>query len=143
MGDQNTILDAANARHLIRRAGFGAPLDQVSNFTGMTRGEAADERSDIFGLGALLYLILTGRPPYTADKSLELLVLAQEGKVVPPRRLARGVPRALEAVCLKALAEFPANRYASATELAEEVKRWLAGEPVAAYDGTSHPGSPT
>ena len=43
MGDQNTILDAANARHLIRRAGFGAPLDQVANFTGMTRGEAADE----------------------------------------------------------------------------------------------------
>jgi hypothetical protein len=43
MGDQNTILDAANARHLIRRAGFGAPLDQVASFTGMTRGEAADE----------------------------------------------------------------------------------------------------
>jgi uncharacterized protein (DUF1800 family) len=43
MGDENTILDAAGARHLIRRAGFGAPLDQVENFTGMTRGEAADE----------------------------------------------------------------------------------------------------
>jgi uncharacterized protein (DUF1800 family) len=43
MGDENTILDAAGARHLIRRAGFGAPLDQVDNFTGMTRGEAADE----------------------------------------------------------------------------------------------------
>src|SRR5262249_40288326 len=97
------------------------------------RGEPADELSDVFGLGGLLYLILTGRPPYVADDRRELERLAWEGKGTAPRRLAGGVPRPLEAVCLKAMKKAPADRYQSAAELAEEVKRWLAGEPVAAY----------
>jgi RNA polymerase sigma factor (sigma-70 family) len=98
------------------------------------RGEAdcVDRRSDVFGLGAVLYLILTGRAPYVAPEWIDVLIQAQAGRVTPPRRLARQVPRALEAVCLKALAKERVDRYRSAAELGDEVKRWLAGEPVTA-----------
>jgi hypothetical protein len=94
------------------------------------RGEQTDARSDVFGLGALLYLILTGRPPHDSPSAIGTVLLAREGKVTPPRRLAPDVPRALETICLKALAPEPSDRYQSAAELAVEVKRWLAGEPL-------------
>jgi serine/threonine-protein kinase len=81
----------------------------------------------------VLYEILTGRPPYAANDTLELLLLAREARVTPPRRLAAWVPRPLEAACLKALQARPEDRYATAAELADEVKRWLAGEPVKAW----------
>jgi tetratricopeptide (TPR) repeat protein/tRNA A-37 threonylcarbamoyl transferase component Bud32 len=99
------------------------------------RGEMQriDRRSDVFGLGAMLYEVLTGRPPFTGSDADEVLVLAQQGKVVPPRSAAGWVPRPLEAVCLKALAARPGDRYQGAAELADEVKRWLAGEPVQAW----------
>jgi tRNA A-37 threonylcarbamoyl transferase component Bud32 len=97
------------------------------------RGGLTDERSDVYGLGAVLYLILTGRPPHVARHSFEVLQLAREGKVMPPRHLGGDVPRGLEAICLKALAEEPSGRYQGAAELALEVKHWLAGDPVAAY----------
>jgi serine/threonine-protein kinase len=93
--------------------------------------ERIDRRTDVFGLGALLHEVLTGQPPYPGqDRVLEQ---AQHGKVTSPRLLHRGVPRPLEAACLKALAERPEERYHSAAELADEVKRWLAGESVAAW----------
>jgi serine/threonine-protein kinase len=76
--------------------------------------------SDIFALGATLHAILTGRAPRADRKDA-------------PRRANRTVPRALRAVCLKAMAERPADRYTTAAELGAEVERWLAGEPVAAY----------
>jgi tetratricopeptide (TPR) repeat protein len=89
-----------------------------------------DRRSDVFGLGAILYEVLTGRPPYSGEGIVEQ---AQTCRPASPRALARGVPAALEAVCLKALARRPEQRYLSAQELGEEVKRWLSGEPVQAY----------
>jgi tetratricopeptide (TPR) repeat protein/tRNA A-37 threonylcarbamoyl transferase component Bud32 len=95
--------------------------------------ERIDRRTDVFGLGAILYEILTGRPPYAGKDRAEVLAQAQEGKVAAPRLLARWVPRPLEAVCLKALAVRPEDRFQAAAELAEEVKRWLAGEPVRAW----------
>src|SRR5262249_22921115 len=93
--------------------------------------ERLDRRTDVFGLGALLYEVLTGQPPYRDEDRDRVLAQARQGKVTPPRSLHWGVPRPLEAVCLKALAERPEDRYQSAGELAEELKRWLAGEPVA------------
>src|SRR5262249_25421236 len=71
--------------------------------------------SDVFSLGAILYTALTGKPPYGGDGS-EVLRQACEGQVIPARRQNPGVPRALEAVCARAMAAEPAGRYADARE---------------------------
>src|SRR5262249_35072609 len=89
--------------------------------------------SDIYGLGATLYAILTGRAPIQGEDRDEVLEKARRGEFLPPRQLQRDIPRALEAVCLKALAFAPEGRYATALELAAEVEHWLADEPVSAY----------
>jgi hypothetical protein len=97
------------------------------------RLQAIDERSDVYGLGAILYDILTGRPPFEGVDSQQILQRVIHDTPDRPRSLVATVPAALEAVCLKALAKEPSGRYASATELAAEVRHWLAGEPVTAY----------
>ena len=86
--------------------------------------------SDVFSLGATLYQLLTGRPPY---QGWQALVDAAAGKFPRPRQVRRDVPPALEAVCLKAMAHRPEDRYATAQELARDVDRWLADEPTTAY----------
>jgi serine/threonine-protein kinase len=92
-----------------------------------------DTRSDVYGLGAVLYEILTGRPPFAGQERTGLLRRVVHEPPAPPRALVAATPRALEGVCLKALAKKPGGRYGSAKELAAEVQRWLAGEPVRAY----------
>jgi serine/threonine-protein kinase len=87
-------------------------------------------RSDVFSLGATLYAILTGQAPYEGP---EAVVQAALGEVVPARHRKRCVPAALEAVCAKAMAAKPEDRYPSAKALAQDVQRWLADEPVSAY----------
>jgi serine/threonine-protein kinase len=89
--------------------------------------------SDIYGLGAILYEILAGRPPFAGDEPRDILRQVVEDEPTRPRSLRPSAPAALEAVCLKAMAKDPAARYASASELAQEVRRYLADEPVAAY----------
>jgi serine/threonine protein kinase/Tfp pilus assembly protein PilF len=97
------------------------------------RPDLVDVRTDVYGLGAILYEILTSRPPFVGTDTHDVLRRVRQEPPVPPRRLNRGAPAALEAVCLKALVKVPALRYAEAGELAQEVQRWLADEPVAAY----------
>jgi tetratricopeptide (TPR) repeat protein len=89
------------------------------------------KRTDIFGLGAILYEILTGCPPFDGDPRAEVLARV----TVPPRvrRPRLRIDPALEAVCLKAMAHRPEDRYDSAEALAEELRRWLADEPVTAW----------
>jgi serine/threonine-protein kinase len=89
--------------------------------------------SDVYGLGAILYEILTGQPPFAGADVSEVLSNVVRQQPTPPRRVWPGVPRPLEAVCLRALAKQPADRYASAADLARDVQRWLADEPVSAY----------
>jgi serine/threonine protein kinase len=92
-----------------------------------------DARSDIYVLGAVLFEILTGRPPGQGATALETIHrLVTEG---PPRARAvkPTVPRELDAVCARAMARVPADRYASAADLGRDVERWLAGEPVSVY----------
>ena len=89
--------------------------------------------SDIYALGATLYKVLTGLVPISGRSSSEILDKVKRGDVPPPRTLHHDVPRPLEAICLKAMAFRPETRYAHATEMADDLERWLADEPVLAY----------
>ena len=88
--------------------------------------------TDVFLLGATLYKILTGRPPYQSEKQTENLLRASKGQFPTPRSVG-AVDPALEAICLKAMQPLPSERYATALELANELGDWLQGRPVAAY----------
>jgi serine/threonine-protein kinase len=89
--------------------------------------------SDVYSLGAMLYCLLTGQAPFAAGALEVVLQRVQNGEFPPPRQVKRSVPAALEAICLKAMAREPAERYATARALAEDVQRWLADEPVSAW----------
>lgn len=89
--------------------------------------------SDIYSLGATLFHLLTGRPPITGHNIDEILECVEAGDFEPPRNLNALVPKPLEAICLKAMAQDENARYASAVELADEIEHWLADEPVKAY----------
>ena len=99
------------------------------------RGEPAGPAGDIFSLGLVLYAILTGRSAFEklSGRGADRLQAVRDAAIVPPRRRDPGLPRALEAVCLKALAARPEDRYASACALADDVQKWLADEPVTAW----------
>ncbi len=90
-------------------------------------------RADIYSLGATLYCLLTGRSPFDGGDLAVLLGQIRAGAFPRPRQVDPAVDPALEAICLRAMALRPADRYGSAAELAEELKRWAADEPVAAY----------
>ena len=90
-------------------------------------------RSDVYSLGATLYCLLTGKPPFEGDDVGEILRKVQRGDFVPPRQLEPSLDAALEAVCLKAMANQPGDRYPSCRALADDVERWMADEPVSAW----------
>jgi serine/threonine-protein kinase len=89
--------------------------------------------SDVYSLGATLYVLLTGKLPFTEADVGAVLQKVQRGEFPRPRQMRRAVPPALEAICLKAMALKPQERYASATALASDVEHWLADEPLSAY----------
>jgi serine/threonine protein kinase/tetratricopeptide (TPR) repeat protein len=89
--------------------------------------------TDVYGLGAILYEVLTGQAPFRGNDTSSVLRQVIHEPPPAPRSLVPDTPRALAAVCLKALAKNPAERYARATDLAGEIQHWLAGEPVSAY----------
>jgi serine/threonine-protein kinase len=88
--------------------------------------------SDVYSLGATLYCLLTGRAPFESTDVGAALQAVQRGEFRPPRQLEATIDRALEAVCLKAMALRPEDRYATPRTLAEDIERWMADEPVSA-----------
>lgn len=93
---------------------------------------SVSRRTDIYALGATLYHLLTGRPPFQAESLAQTLDLVLHQEPVSPRLLQPGVPRDLETICLKCLEKDSTRRYRTAKELADELRRFLSGESIRA-----------
>ena len=144
--------DLKPANILIDRTGeplvtdFGLAKDTASN-SGLTQsgailgtpaymppeqacGSSVTMAADIYSLGAIFYELLTGRPPYTGDSPLEVVMQVIEGEPVAPRKINSSVESELELMCLKCMHREPEQRYATAREFATDLEAWQLGRPI-------------
>jgi WD40 repeat protein/tetratricopeptide (TPR) repeat protein len=142
----NILLDAQGQPHvadlgLARRVQGGATLSQSGAIVGtpsyMAPEQAAGRKdltvaADVYSLGAILYELLTGRPPFQAATTFETLLHVMEREPSRPRSLCPRLARDLEIICLKCLRKEPGQRYASAQALADDLDNWLNGRPILA-----------
>jgi len=135
-------LDEASSMLFVPASGSGTGIEktQVGSVKGtlgylspeqaQAMNTALDHRTDIYGLGATLYRVLTGTVPYSGTNPQETLGRAKLNQFVPPRDRNSRVPRELEAICLKAMATSPSDRYQKATDMGKDLENWLDGEPI-------------
>jgi serine/threonine-protein kinase len=118
--------DLTRSGEVLGTPGYMAPEQAAGH------GGRVSTAADIYALGAILYFCLTRRPPFLASSPVETLVLILESEPVPPRKLNPAVPRSLERICLRCLAREPEDRYATAQEVADDLDRFLQGQPILA-----------
>jgi tRNA A-37 threonylcarbamoyl transferase component Bud32 len=141
------ITDFGLAKKLDESAGptrsgtlLGTPNYMAPEQTGTTlapelpvaRGKAVGPAADVYALGAMLYELLTGRPPFRGSTPVDTVLQLLTCEPVPPRTLNPGVDRGLEGICLKCLEKDPQHRYRSALALADDLANWRADEPILA-----------
>ena len=122
----NATLNPTQAGVLLGTPSYMAP-EQADGKPG-----AVGPAADIYSLGVILYEILTGRPPFQEDSVLETLVLVRTQDPLPPRKLRPRLPRDLETICLHCLHKQPESRYSTAGALADDLRRFLAVQPILA-----------
>jgi serine/threonine protein kinase len=125
------LIKMADSELTSSQAIIGTP-SYMSPEQAASQNDEVGPQSDVYSLGAILYELLTGRPPFLGASPLETLVDVLEGEPPAPHDIRPGIPREIELVCLKALAKAPEHRYQSAEELAGDLERFIAGEPVSA-----------
>ena len=125
---------------LAKRVGGDSDLTQSGAILGTPSYMAPEQASgkkgivtvatDVYGLGAVLYTILAGKPPFHGDSVLETIAQVKDRPLDPPSRHGRRIDRDLETICLKCLEKEPERRYSSAENLADDLERWMAGVPI-------------
>ena len=123
-------LDAADS-HTQTGSILGTP-SYMSPEQATSDAEAIGPRTDVYAIGAILYEMLTGRPPFLGTTPWETIQAVVSDEPVPPRRLYSKIPRDLETICLKCLEKTPDRRYATGEDLAEDLNRFLTEQPIQA-----------
>jgi PAS domain S-box-containing protein len=124
--EDSVLLDPTDSSHVlltVQGEAIGTPGYMAPEQAAGHHGKI-DRRTDVYGLGAVLYEILTGQPPFSGAKAREVMRRVREEKPTPPSQLWAEVPSTLEEICLRALHKNPAERFVSPAELSQEVQQW-------------------
>ncbi len=142
----NIMVQKADGRVFVMDFGLAKPIKKEDSITlsdaivgtpqymspEQARGEPVDRRTDVFSLGAVLYHALAGRPPFDGHSPAEIMMAVLADDPVPLRQLNPRIHADVETICLKALDKDPERRYETARALADDLGRWLEGEPISA-----------